>query len=62
TKVDESVRWAWQIDGSLLGLSNEFAQSSCGEEVRLARRGRAGAEGQGLGHGGQAVQTRDVSR
>ncbi|CAN0332592.1 unnamed protein product [Ectocarpus sp. 8 AP-2014] len=27
TKVDESVRRAWQIDGSLLGLSNEFAQA-----------------------------------
>ncbi|CAN0399185.1 unnamed protein product, partial [Ectocarpus sp. 13 AM-2016] len=36
--------------------------SSCGEEGRLTRRGRAGAEGQGLGRGGQTVQARDVSR
>ncbi|CBJ34107.1 hypothetical protein Esi_1006_0002 [Ectocarpus siliculosus] len=27
TKVDESLRRAWQIDGSLLGLSNEVAQA-----------------------------------
>ncbi|CAM9580634.1 unnamed protein product, partial [Ectocarpus sp. 12 AP-2014] len=48
TKVDESVRWAWQIDGSLLGLSNEFAQA-VGKKYALHAAEELGLRAKALG-------------
>ncbi|CAN0506994.1 unnamed protein product, partial [Ectocarpus sp. 8 AP-2014] len=48
TKVDESVRRAWQIDGSLLGLSNEFAEA-VGKKYALHAAGKLGLRAKALG-------------
>ncbi|CAM9834243.1 unnamed protein product [Ectocarpus sp. 4 AP-2014] len=48
TKVDESVRRAWQIDGSLLGLSNEFAQA-VGKKYALHAAEKLGLKAKALG-------------
>ncbi|CAM9522911.1 unnamed protein product [Ectocarpus fasciculatus] len=48
TKVDESVRRAWQIDGSLIGLSNEFAQA-VGKKHALHAAEKLGLKAKALG-------------
>ncbi|CAN0403871.1 unnamed protein product [Ectocarpus sp. 8 AP-2014] len=48
TKVDESVRRAWQIDGSLLGLSNEFAEA-VGKKYALHAAEKLGLRAKALG-------------
>ncbi|CAM9926772.1 unnamed protein product, partial [Ectocarpus fasciculatus] len=48
TKVDESVRSAWQIDGSLIGLSNEFAQA-VGKKHALHAAEKLGLRAKALG-------------
>ncbi|CAN0448447.1 unnamed protein product, partial [Ectocarpus sp. 12 AP-2014] len=48
TKVGESVRRAWQIDGSLLGLSKEYAQT-VGKKYALHAAEKLGLRAKALG-------------
>lgn len=48
TKVDESVRRAWQIDGASIGLSKEFAET-VGQRHALRAADKLGLRARALG-------------
>lgn len=48
TKVDEKVRQAWQIDGALIGLSDEFAEA-LGKYYALHAAEKLGLQARALG-------------